>query len=72
MSKNKQINPDHYQVISCTECDSTEGLEEDKFNFRVVCTCCLAVIRAERAIENEKEDYYTDQTYNELVQERNA
>jgi len=72
MSKNKQISPDHYDELACEVCEGVEGLAENRFNQRVICTCCLDVIRAIQKLGDEKEDYYTEDNYNELIKERNA
>lgn len=68
-------NPAYYEVIACEECGGTEGLQRHAFAKDIMCVICINVLLAEAASEdegNEKEGYYTDMSYNELLQERNA
>lgn len=63
-----------YSKICCEDCEGTEELTEHRANGRVKCAFCLNdQLRAlEEIEEKEREGYYTDYTYEQLAQERNA
>jgi hypothetical protein len=62
-----------FSALHCEDCQSTEELTEHRINGRIKCVVCLNdQLRALEDKIEEKEGHYTESTYNELMQERNA
>lgn len=65
-------NPAFFEKIWCRECQSTEDLMAHKFSDIVMCCSCVNDLLTKAGEEDEKEGYYTDNSYAELIQERNS
>lgn len=75
----RNSDPFYFETIQCSECCGVDGLLKHKFTDELTCSACVDKINKafneakKEAEENQvKEGYYTDFSYNELLQERNA
>ena len=76
----KNNNPAYYETISCEDCGGIEHLRMHASAKDIICVDCLNKVLARASEEKEREHeeifgregYYTDMSYNELLQERNA
>jgi len=60
-----------FEPLKCSNCESTEELQRHRYSEEVKCLTCINVLLSEQALEDEKEGYYTDYSYEYLAQERN-
>lgn len=68
----KETNPKFYAPIECAECQSRSKLQRHEYNDWILCDGCVQELNWKlREAEEEKEDYYSEQSYNSICAERN-
>jgi len=78
----RNSNPEYFEVIECEAegCKSTHGLLKHRYSETYMCLDCVNALATKIREEKEREDeelfgnegYYTEMSYNQLLQERNA
>jgi hypothetical protein len=78
----RNSNPFYFELVTCSgeNCQSTSDLLVHRYSGEHMCATCInklvEKINEEKEREHEdvfgKEGYYTDMSYNQLLQERSA